>query len=192
MKKFLWILLPAIGFYLHSLLNSWGEISLDHEVNLVELASILTTVILGLYFVEVLEKQKENRRIEKDLIIQKIGYLSDEIEGLHTYVKGVQVELDTINSDLKQIYANIKYLKNLLEKSNKNGVSPISNVSDIVHSIRSVRKLMTYTSPAGDTDLKIEEGKTKYSRQRLEAIRTETNELKFFLFKWQIEVNKTS
>lgn len=84
------ILIFLSGTLIGKLLD-WGYFELSREISVIDCATLLITVALGLYITKILEKEVQDNRVKKDLYISKFA----EIELLLSKIEDM-VEEDVV------------------------------------------------------------------------------------------------
>ena len=87
MKKFIiGFILVAVGVAIGIALNKYYNIPLDNKINIIDLATLLTTIFLAIYIPIFLDKHMQSRRYEKDVVIRKIEGLQSSIKSVNRIV----------------------------------------------------------------------------------------------------------
>lgn len=87
MKKYLIALfLVAFGILIGIAISHYHNIPLEDKINIVDLATLLVTVILAFYIPMYIDKKMQNSRYEKDVIIRKIEALQSSFKEVNKLV----------------------------------------------------------------------------------------------------------
>lgn len=86
MKYVIGIVIAAVGIIIGIGIRHYHHIPLEDKINLVDLATLLTTIFLALYIPTFLERQVQNKRYEKDVIIKKIEALQGSFKEVNKLV----------------------------------------------------------------------------------------------------------
>ena len=172
------------------LIKSWIEVGIkfDGEVNILDAITLIVTIILGIYIAKILEKEVQDKRIEKDMYLAKIGEIENfiqEIEKLINNLHGSSISYKQIvnmehrcrrkrNSIFQYIMgkANGKMQKQLSEYDNK-----------LKTDFKDLRQMLTQTSACDEApkDVIVENDVVQYSLSRtseiLSTIESVENEL---------------
>ena len=132
--------LLAGGFIIGKFVNIIQVFQVDKDINLVELTSVFVNILLVIYISTVIDKNKQDTRIEKDILIKRVEEISkalDEtvqktllgqttVQEAASQIKTTNIAIDAIyklmeenkrfsNSDLKiELKSNIKKIRSLL------------------------------------------------------------------------------
>lgn len=76
----------------------WIEVGIkfDGEVNILDAITLIVTVILGIYIAKILEKDVQDKRIEKDMYLAKISDVEENIQP--SYIDIIDYQLFAINT----------------------------------------------------------------------------------------------
>lgn len=113
MKKninILWlILIIPISIFIGYISNSYYFFDISKDVNLIELANLILSFFIAIYFSFYIQKQMEKDKIEKDFIINKMLPLLKECEFLKNSIENNNLNRTKINDSLKEISNTIYY-----------------------------------------------------------------------------------
>lgn len=161
------------------LVKSWIEVGIkfDGEVNILDAITLIVTIILGIYIAKILEKEVQDKRIEKDMYLAKIGEIENfiqEIEKLINNLHGSSISYKQIvnmehrcrrkrNSIFQYIMgkADGKMRKQLSEYDNK-----------LKTDFKDLRQMLTQTSACDEEpkDVIVENDVVQYSLSRISEI----------------------
>lgn len=105
--------------------NWWdiGTIELETKINVLDALSLVATIVVGIYIAKILEKEVQDKRIEKDLYISKINsveYILNTIESLIESSKDTEIQYGRIVNMMHRCRIKKSDVFNTLEKK-KNG-----------------------------------------------------------------------
>lgn len=133
----------AFGFAIGKFVNIIKYFKVDTEINLVEFSSLFATIALGLYISTVLDKNKQDTRIEKDILIKRVEEISKALEDTvqktllgQTTVQEAASQIKTTNTSIDAIYKLI----NVQDASTSADLK-----TDLKSNIKRIRVLLTST-----------------------------------------------
>ena len=73
------------------LVKSWIEVGFkfNGEVNILDAITLIVTIILGIYIAKILEKEVQDKRIEKDMYLAKIGEIENFIQEIEKLINNL-------------------------------------------------------------------------------------------------------
>lgn len=200
-KTVKFIVLPIIGFVLLYLGFVVGKINMiqpfivERNVNLVDLSSLIATIILAILVTLYFDKKSNNNRLEKDLIIKKIENISHVVENLHNETDKAVIGYSEAASGIKRINVSLDALFKtsedchftICEQTKTEGVTLISELRD----------LLTKTPTLSQEDLdkvdlpaQVKDGIIHFTTQQVSLINLKFDKLKDYLLKLQLEINR--
>lgn len=161
------------------LVKSWTEVGVkfNGEVNILDAITLIVTIILGIYIAKILEKEVQDKRIEKDMYLAKIGEIENfiqEIEKLINNLHASSISYKQIvniehrcrrkrNSIFQYIMGKVngKMRKQLSEYDNK-----------LKTDFKDLRQMLTQTSACDEEpkDVIVENDIVQYSLSRISEI----------------------
>ena len=123
MKKIIINAIICILIFLTGLIirNWWdiGTIELETKINVLDALSLVATIVVGIYIAKILEKEVQDKRIEKDLYISKINsveYILNTIESLIESSKDTEIQYGRIVNMMHRCRIKKSDVFNTLEK----------------------------------------------------------------------------
>ena len=177
------IILFGIGWIIG---NQWQltEFCLDLQVNIVDVISLFATVAVGIYIAWILEKEVQDRRIEKDMYLSKI----EAIEAITEDIENIFQTNSTAGVDYKKM-VNLEHriktkrdsiFKHLKENSHGKIKKELTNCDNwLKDKFKELRNSLTQTN-ADETkpkDIEIVDNNAKYSEGRTTEILTSLNNI---------------
>jgi Ca2+/Na+ antiporter len=172
----------------------WPYLKLDQNVNLVDLISVLLTLLLAYFVVKVIEKEKEDYREEKNLLLKRLERIDDLIEEIHESIESDQIHYSKAAAMIKNISVNL----NCLFRVKLNPAITIDRNTNQVFTIqlKRLRNLLTNTPMIdasqinkSDLPLEVKSGILKISKSRVIEIETELEKLRILVFELQLKIN---
>lgn len=80
------LVLVAVGVAVGIAIRHYHYIPLEDKINIIDLATLLVTIFLAIYIPAFLDKQLQNSRYEKDVIIRKIEALQSSFKEVNKIV----------------------------------------------------------------------------------------------------------
>lgn len=117
LKIFLYVALICIGIIIGIAIRHYGNLPLSESLNIIDLATLVTTIFLAVYVPEVLDRKLQVAKDKKHLIEQKI----EELQALYRKVNLL------VQSDLQVSSRSILLIDNTLDVS-KSKIKTIRNL----------------------------------------------------------------
>lgn len=191
-KLLICIILIGFGWVLGQYFENFSLFTYSYEISLMDAITLLGTALMAWYVARVLEKNIQDKRLEKDLILNKIDEVDQAINALINlnssgdeiaYVKVVHL-LQKSRKWSSRFWSIIDKKYKPLYKKEKN------RYDDMMVKIRQVNRLCTYTSPAGnDQDIRILDGIITYSDNRKYELDSKLESIRDDLLEFKLEVN---
>jgi hypothetical protein len=184
----------SLGFFSDKCIRYWHYFTIKREIDLpaTMLGFSTTAVTIGAaYWVaKILEKEKDEGRTEKNLIIDKVHDLLLSIEQLNDKVSSRSIPLIDATAHVKRITTNISLIKDIL--SNTHIKAPGKLQLEIEACIRSLNKLLTDTpaTPGPNDPVKVVSGQIIVSDMGMAALDKEFDILSNNVLKYQLSINK--
>lgn len=177
------------GIIIGKVIN-WPFFKVDERVNLVDIFSIIITLIIAYFIAKVIEKEKEDDRAEKNLIISKLTCSSNTIDDLSDQINKKEILYIDATSKIKKINLDITCAFNGLK------ISTVTLENDerveINKKIKKIKDLITDTPLSNQNkneSIKVENGVIKISNARAIEIESELGKLKNEIFLLQMKIN---
>lgn len=85
-KYLIGFVLVLVGVAIGIVIGHYHLLPLEEKINIIDLATLLVTIFLALYIPAFLDKQIQNKRYEKDVIIRKIEALQSSFKDVNKLV----------------------------------------------------------------------------------------------------------
>lgn len=139
----------VIGSILGKILGNYELFTIDTQLNLIDLLSILVTILLAIYIAKVLDKEKQNSQSSKDLVLKKIDQLETDILQFENLLECCQIELLKVTSNCKKMSTQFSRITKMCrEFSLTINADSIEELKDAIHKIR---EILTTTQPGVDS-----------------------------------------
>lgn len=190
----------AICFFIIGIfIRNWWEIgtmSLDTKINVLDAISLLATIWVGIYIAKILEKEVQDKRIEKDMYlsrIESIEYVLGNIESLIEDSKGKQIHYNHIVNMMHRCRIKKSDVFNALEKRDTDKLK--SQINEYNQKLKTefqlLKKSLTDTTVGDDKHpaVKLKDNIVNYSEERSLEILTSINSIESIFFDLKILVN---
>ncbi|MBL0209448.1 MAG: hypothetical protein IPQ13_00810 [Holophagaceae bacterium] len=168
----IYIIIIAIlgGFFVGRFL-SLPEITLDQNINAIQLLSVLTT-LFGIVFISIIvDRNKEIDKIKRDLVLKRLEDLYNKVDELPQIIEGNKANQYTMKLKLKYIGLQSVFYKKL---TNNAAIDDGPNSIHFIEIHRILRFMTTNTelktSKTRDKNLRIDGDDFVYSDERITEI----------------------
>ena len=194
LKVIFCLCLIVIGIVIGKFLNfQYFEIS--KEIDLVNITSIITTILLAILITLLFDKQKSDNRIEKDLILRRIDNIyaitnelqKESILGEIKYTEAAS-SIKRISTSIQSIYKTVNKcqftIKEDIKTLIKNAISELRNI------LTDTPKITDKQIESSDLPIEVKDGIIKYNKERINQIEARFDTLKDCLLELEIRINK--
>lgn len=133
--------ISAFFFFLGNISNK-VPLKFDSTVNLFDAISLIITIMIAFYLGRIIDKRNTNERIEKDIVINNIKLILDDIKELTKSINNKSLEYSEAAHYTKKIRSNLLYIKKITDMLN---YEMNNNYSNIQNEISELRNLLTDT-----------------------------------------------
>lgn len=188
------ICLVFIGILIGKLISvPYFEVS--KSIDLIDIFSVLVTIIIAILLTVFFDKRKNDSRIEKDLILRRVDNVYEIICELQKESISGTIPYTEAASSIKRISTSMRSIYNTIEKCQ------FTIKKDIKESIKiaiiDLRNILTDTPiineneiENSDLDIKVKDGNIIFKKQKLIQIESKFDVLKDFLLELEIRINK--
>lgn len=183
-----------IGFISDKFIRYWSFFTIKKELDLpatiLGFITIAVTISAAFWVAKILENEKDESRIEKNLIIDKIQNLFVLTDQFYDKVATRRLPLLEVTAILKRVLTNLALVKDIL--SNTRISQPSDLQKEIEASIKSIRDLLTNTptEPSQSDPVTVVDGQVNISENGMLALDVEFNHLTNCILKYQLAINK--
>lgn len=185
------IIILSIGICIGECID-YGYFELSKEVSIIEAISFFSTIGCAIYIAKILEKEVQDKRVEKDLYLKKIEQIEELLSAIEDAIDEEQPSYNRVVS----LYSKCNIKRHKLISNLKSQTSQFKNIDISAQEetmslrFRLLKPLLTETSikQKGKADVVINKSKVKYSEARKVEISKEINILHddFFMIKLAI------
>jgi len=190
----IYLSLFAIGFIVAKFYN-FPYFEISKSIDLTNVLSLVVTILLAILITTFFEKKNNDHRVEKDLIINRIGNIFEiastlQIESITGKIPFTEAasSIKRINTALSSIYKIVDKCYFSISDDIKEKIK--TNLSDLRETLTNTPKLIEEQIKAADIPIEVKEGIIYFNRDRIAQIEVRFDSLKDLLLELQIEVNR--
>lgn len=188
--------LSLIAFgYIIARIISFPYFEFSKSIDISDILGLIVTAWLAILVTTVFEKQNSDNRVEKNLIISRVGNIFEIASSLQIGSNSGQIHLTEASSSLKRINTALNSIYKIIEKCHFNITSDIKNRTNTC--LSDLRDILTNTPSipedqinSNDMPIAVREGIIHYNQERVSQIEVKFDTLKDLLLELQIEINK--
>lgn len=198
-KRTIKIVVCIISFFCGLFLRSWWEIgtlSLDTKVNVLDAISLVVTVVVGIYIAKILEKEVQDKRIEKDMYLSRIKSIEQVLSDIETTIgksKGDNVYYLHINNMIHQCRLKKNHIFDSLGKivTDKNKETLKDYDSKIKSEMKLLKVFLTQTTidESNNPSAKMVNNMVCYSPDRVIEVINSINSIENLFFDLKVIIN---
>lgn len=193
-RVFFPLLLVTFGYLISRFVN-FPYFELSRTIDISNIFTLVATVFVAIVVTTVFEKQNVNHRVEKDLIIRRVGSVHDIAALLQMESSSGKIAFTEASSSLKRINGALNSVYKIVDKCH------FSITEDTKDSIKNclgdLRTTLTNTPSVSsdqlnskDLPIEIRDSIVYYNTDRISQIEVKFDTLKDLLLELQIEINK--
>lgn len=187
------ILSLCIGITIGKLFDC-GYFTISKELSVFEALNLFVTAALGFYIAWVLERKIQKDRVEKDIIISKIGEIENEINRILSMLDEEKIKYSQINSMIHRLGI---VRNSLFEQIKSLNINPTTtdqqSIGDLTREEHNrLKRLLTETpiQQGGAVDITVKDNIATYTVGRKSEIMTSACLLKELFFVLKMAINK--
>ena len=170
-------------------------IEVSKTIDISNVFTLIVTVLLAILITTLFEKKNSDHRVEKDLIITRVGDIYDIAASLQIGSNTGKIHLTEASSSIKRINTALKSIYRIVDKCH-------FNISDDIKGrlkscLSELRDILTNTPSISDEQLnfkdlpiEIKDSIIFFNKDRVSQIEVKFDNLKDLLLELQIEINK--
>ena len=167
----------------------------EKSIDISNIITLIVTVWLAILITTVFEKQNNDHRVEKDLIINRVGNVFNIVSSLQLELNTGKIYLTEASSSIKRINTSLKSTYTIVDKCHFDITDDIkekikNNLSDLRDALTNTPVISGDQLPSKDLPIKIIDSMVHYSKDRVSQIEVKFDILKDLLLELQIEINK--
>jgi hypothetical protein len=164
----------------------------------IDISNVLTLIItawLAILITTVFEKQNNDHRVEKDLIITRVGNIYDIAASLQIESNSGRVHITEASSSLKRINTALNSIYRIVEKCHFNITDDLKDrlklsLSDIRTTLTNTPLVTDEQLNAQDLPIEIKDSIIHFNKERVSQLEVKFDTLKDLLLELQIHINK--
>lgn len=172
-----------IGEFWNSPIHIDDQISI--EINPIDIITMIVTIFLALYLAEVVEKRKQDDRVEKDLLINRIENIEHELSQSSKILNSKLILYDTLVANNKNVFIALQFVKDFIQSS---------SYSDVLIHVRKLSELFIdfhkNSTKIDGVEAKVEKNILNFSTNKSKELKKQITHINKCLFDLIIEVNK--
>lgn len=183
----------GVGFISAKCIN-FPHFEISKSIDVINILSLIVTVWLAFIITTVFEKRTSDYRIEKDLIINRIGNLFEiadllQIESISGKIPFTEAasSIKRINTALTSIYKIVEKCQFNISENIKNKLN--SNLTELRETLTNTPRLNEDVIKATELPIEIKNGIIYFNKDRIAQIEVKFDNLKDILLELQIDIN---
>lgn len=110
-----WVIASFILAEITGLFFTWRYFQIENKIDLLDILSLTVTLFLAIIISLVIEKNKSDNRVLKDILIKRVGEIEIMIIEVQHLISSRKVEANVINNRIKKIRMSLTTLKKLFQ-----------------------------------------------------------------------------
>lgn len=163
----------------------------------IDVSNVLTLIVtawLAILITTVFEKQNNDHRVEKDLIITRVGNIYDIADSLQLESNSGRIHITEASSSLKRINTALNSIYRIVDKCHFNITNDLKD--RLKNSLADIRTTLTNTPSVTDEQLnskdlpiEIKDSIIHFNKERVSQLEVKFDTLKDLLLELQIHIN---
>lgn len=163
----------------------------------IDVSNVLTLIVtawLAILITTVFEKQNNDHRVEKDLIITRVGNIYDIADSLQLESNSGRIHITEASSSLKRINTALNSIYRIVDKCHFNITDDLKD--RLKNSLADIRNTLTNTPSVTDEQLnskdlpiEIKDSIIHFKKERVSQLEVKFDTLKDLLLELQIHIN---
>ena len=180
------------------LIKSWIEVGIkfDGEVNILDAITLIVTIILGIYIAKILEKEVQDKRIEKDMYLAKIGEIENFIQEIEKLINNLHCSSinykQIVNMEHRCRRKRNSIFQYIIGKANGKMRKQLSEYDNKLKAdFKDLRQMLTQTSACDEApkDVIVENDVVQYSLNRTSEILSTIESIENELLEVRVIIN---
>src|SRR5690606_15437524 len=163
----------------------------------IDVSNVLTLIVtawLAILITTVFEKQNKDHKVEKDLIITRVGNIYDIADSLQLESNSGRIHITEASSSLKRINTALNSIYRIVDKCHFNITDDLKD--RLKNSLADIRNTLTNTPSVTDEQLnskdlpiEIKDSIIHFNKERVSQLEVKFDTLKDLLLELQIHIN---
>ena len=168
------------------------EISKSIDVS--NVLNLIVTAWLAILITTVFEKQNNDHRVEKDLIITRVGNIYDIADSLQLESNSGRIHITEASSSLKRINTALNSIYKIVDKCHFNITDNLKDLlknclADIRNTLTNTPSLTDEHLNSKDLPIEIKDSIIHFNKDRISQLEVKFDTLKNLLLELQIHIN---
>ncbi len=163
----------------------------------IDISNILTLIVtawLAILITTVLEKQNNDHRVEKDLIITRVGNIYSIADSLQLESNIGRIHITEASSSLKRINTALNSIYRIVDKCHFNITNDLkdrfkNSLADIRNTLTNTPSLTDEQLNSKDLPIEIKDSIIHFNKDRVSQLEVKFDTLKDLLLELQIHIN---
>lgn len=167
----------------------------DKSIDITNISTLIISVWLTIIITTIFDKQKNDYRIEKDLIIKRVDSIYEIANNLQLESNSGKIHISEASSSIKRINTSLQSVYSIVDKCKFTISSEIQAkikacISDLRNILTNTPSIEVTSSSYESLPIEIKDSMIYYNRDRLSQIEVKFDLLKNLLLELQIDINK--
>ncbi len=190
----IYITLIAFGYAIARLVNL-PHFEVSKSIDISNVITLIVTAWLAILITTVFEKQNNDHRVEKNLIIARVGNVFEIAASLQLESITGRIHLTEASSSIKRINSSLISIYKIVDKCHFTITDDIrerikTNISDLRNILTNTPVISDEELTSKDLPITIKDSIVHYNKDRVSQIEVKFDGLKDLLLELQIEINK--
>lgn len=190
----IYISLIAFGYFFTRFIEI-PHFEISKTIDISNVLTLIVTAWLAILITTVFEKQNSDHRVEKDLIISRVGNIYDIAASLQLESNSGRIHISEASSSLKRINTALNSIYNIVEKCHFNITVDLKDrlkqiLSDIRITLTNTPSITDEQLNAKDLPIEIKDSIIHFNKERISQLEVKFDVLKDLLLELQIDINK--
>ncbi len=163
----------------------------------IDVSNVLTLIVtawLAILITTVFEKQNNDHRVEKDLIITRVGNIYDIADSLQLESNSGRIHITEASSSLKRINTALNSIYRIVDKCHFNITADLKDrlkncLADIRNTLTNTPSLTDEQLNSKDLPIEIKDSIIHFNKERVSQLEVKFDTLKDLLLELQIHIN---
>ncbi len=168
---------------------------ISKTIDISNVLALIVTVWLAILITTVFEKQNNDHRVEKNLIITRVGNIYDIADSLQLESNTGRIHITEASSSLKRINTALNSIYRIVDKCHFNISKDLkerikNNLADIRNTLTNTPSVTDEQLNSKDLPIEIKDSIIHFNKERVSQLEVMFETLKDLLLELQIHINK--
>lgn len=188
----IYIVILAIGFLIGKTSTFQHYFEIENKINIIDVFSVLATLAAAYWIAKVLDKEKEDFRESKNLILRRSSEINDSVVEFVNLCRNTSFPLNDITATIKRISLSLTSIQEILKTEGLTTDDVLLN--KIRNLLRDLSVLLTFTPYQQPVNaivpITINNGIITITPFRLNEVEIKFEEIKNNLLRYELFINK--